>query len=113
MDGCKLYRTKLDRTGQALVDEEGNVAESQDESQVALLKAHFPKRPPGTYEPAAGGRVFHRVDAHLVGSLLAKAANTAAPGDDRIMACQNNGRPEMTDRRRRPEMTDRRRHIRR
>ena len=27
--------------------------------------------------------------------------------------CQNNGRPEMTDRRRRPEMTDRRRHVRR
>ena len=27
--------------------------------------------------------------------------------------CQNNGRPEMTVRRRRPEMTDRRRHVRR
>jgi len=28
-------------------------------------------------------------------------------------ACQNNGRPEMTDRRRRPEMTDQRQHVRR
>ena len=27
--------------------------------------------------------------------------------------CQNNGRPEMTDRRRRPEMTDQRQHVRR
>jgi len=54
--------------------------------QQQLLKAHFPKGPPGTYEPAAGGRAFKRVDAHLVGSLLAKAANTAAPGDDRISA---------------------------
>jgi len=34
----------------------------------------------------AGGRAFERVDVHLVGYLLAKAANTAAPGDDRITA---------------------------
>jgi len=52
----------------------------------AILKAHFPKGPPSTYEPLAGGRAFERVDTHLVGSLLAKAANTAAPGDDRISA---------------------------
>ena len=77
---------RLDRTGQALVDEDGNIAKSQDERETAILKAHFPKGPPGTYEPAAGGRAFERVDAHLIGSLLAKAANTAAPGDDRISA---------------------------
>jgi len=49
-----------------------------------ILKAHFPKGPPGTYEPAAGRRAFERVDAHLIGSLLAKVANALALGDDRI-----------------------------
>jgi len=77
---------RLDRIGQALVDGEGNIAESQEEREAAILKGHFPKGPPGTYEPSAGGRVFERVDVHLVGYLLAKAANTAAPGDDRISA---------------------------
>jgi len=77
---------RLDRTGQALVDKDGNVAQSQDEREAAILKAHFPKGPPGTYEPAACGQTFERVDAHLIGSLLAKAANMAAPGDDRIAA---------------------------
>jgi len=33
-----------------------------------------------------GGRAFEQVDVHLVGSLPAKAANTSAPGDDRISA---------------------------
>jgi len=46
----------------------------------------FPKGPPDTYAPAEGGRAFERVDAHMVGSLLAKAANTSALGDDRISA---------------------------
>ena len=77
---------RLDRTGQALVDEEGNIAESQDEREAVILKGHFPKGPPGKYEPSAGGRTFERVDVHLVVSLLAKAANTAVPGDDRISA---------------------------
>jgi len=77
---------RLDRTGQALVDEDGNVAPSQDEREAAIFKGHFPKGPPGTYEPAASGQAFERVDAHLIGSLLAKVANMAAPGDDRISA---------------------------
>ena len=77
---------RLDRTGQVLVDEDGNVAESQDEREVAILKAHFPKGLPGTYKPATGGQAFEQVNAHLIGSLLAKAANKAAPGDDRISA---------------------------
>jgi len=75
---------RLDRTGQVLVDGEGNIAESQEEREAAILKGHFPKGPPGTYEPLAGGQAFERVDVHLVGYLLAKAANTAAPDDDRI-----------------------------
>ena len=77
---------RLDRTGQALVDGEGNIAESQEEREAAILKGYFPKGPPGTYEPSAGGRAFERVDVHLVSYLLAKAANTAAPDDDRISA---------------------------
>jgi len=77
---------RLDRTGQALVDEDGNVAESQDEREVVILKAHFPKGLPGTYKPVVGGQAFEQVDAHLISSLLAKAANMVAPGDDRISA---------------------------
>jgi len=46
---------KLNRTGHALVDEEGNISESQDEREAVILRAHFPKGPPGTYEPSAGG----------------------------------------------------------
>jgi len=46
---------RLDQTGQVLVDEDGNIAECQDERETAILKAHFPKGPPDTYEPAAGG----------------------------------------------------------
>jgi len=42
--------------------------------------------PVGLQWPKAGGRAFERVDAHLVGTLLGKAANTSAPGDDRISA---------------------------
>jgi len=63
-----------------------NLAESKEEREVAIVKGHFPKGPPGTYEPSAGGRAFEWVDVHLVGYLLAKAANTAALGDDRISA---------------------------
>ena len=77
---------RIDKAGQALVAEDGSIAESQEEREQAILRAHFPKGPPGTYEPMGGGRAFKRVDAHLVGSLLAKAANTSAPGDDRISA---------------------------
>ena len=77
---------RLDWTGQALVDEDGKVAESQDEREALILKSHFPKGPPGTYKLAAGGQAFELVNAHLIGSLLAKAANMAAPGDDRISA---------------------------
>jgi len=77
---------RLDQTGQALVDEEGNIAKSQDEREAAVLKGHFPKGPPGRYKPSAGGQALEQVIAHFVSSLLAKAANTAAPGVDRISA---------------------------
>jgi len=77
---------RLDRTGQALVGEEGSIAESQDERETAILKAHFPKGPPSTYEPLVGGRAFEQVYTHLVGFLLANGSNTAAPGNDRISA---------------------------
>ena len=81
-----LYHPKIDKAGQALVAEDGSFAESQEEREQAILTAHFPKGPPGIYKPADGGRAFVRVDVHLVGSLLAKATNTSAPGDDRISA---------------------------
>jgi len=69
---------RLDRTGQVLVDGEGNIAESQEEREAAILKGCFPKGPPGIYGPSVGGRVFEWVDVHLVSYLLTKAANTAA-----------------------------------
>jgi len=56
------------------------------EREQAIMRAHFPNAPPGSFEPREGGRAFERVDSHLVGSLLAKAANTSAPGDGRIPA---------------------------
>jgi len=69
-----------------LVAEDGSIAESQEEREQAIMRAHFPKAPPSSFEPGEGGRAFERVDANLVDSLLAKAANTSAPGDDRILA---------------------------
>jgi len=44
---------RLDRTGQALADEDGNIAESQDEREAAILKTSQ-----------------QRVDRHLSGSML-------------------------------------------
>jgi len=75
---------RIDKTGQTLVSEDGSIAESQEEREHAIMEAHFPRAPPGSSEPRVGGVAFERVDAHLVGTLLAKAANTSAPGDDRI-----------------------------
>ena len=51
-----------------------------------ILQAHFPPGPLGVFDPAQGGKVFERVNAQLVGSLLGAAANTSAPGDDWISA---------------------------
>jgi len=68
------------------VQEDGSVAEGHRDRELAILAAHFPPAPLGTYNPSEGGRAFELVDAHLVGSLLAKATNTPAPGDDRISA---------------------------
>jgi len=60
------------------------VAEGHSDREQAILEAHFPTAPGGSYKPPADGSVFVQVDTHLVGYLLAKAANTSAPGDDRI-----------------------------
>ena len=60
------------------------MAEGHSDREQAILEAHFPPAPGSSYEPPADGRAFVQVDTHLVGSLLAKAANTSAPGDDRI-----------------------------
>ena len=50
------------------------------------MAAHFPKAPHGSFEPSEGSRAFEQVNAHLVGTLLAKASNNSSPGDDRISA---------------------------
>jgi len=77
---------RIDKTGQALVREDGSTAEGHHEREQAILQAHFPPGPLGVFEPAQGGKAFERVNAQLVGSLLGAAANTSAPGDDRISA---------------------------
>ena len=64
---------RISRAGQALVLEDGSVAEGHLDREQALLAAHFPPAPPGDYDPAPGGRAFQRVDGKLVGELLGKA----------------------------------------
>jgi len=91
-DGNKVWTAaayttpRIDKTGQALVREDGSIAEGHHEREQAILQSHFPPGPPGVFEPVQGGKAFERVDAQLVGSLLGVAANTSAPGDDRISA---------------------------
>ena len=58
-------------------------AASLSEAMVGTLDEHARRK---SYEPREGGHAFERVDTHLAGMLLAKAANTSAPGDDRISA---------------------------
>ena len=77
-------RPRIDKAGQALVREDGSVAEGHFDREPAILEAHFPPAPPDVYESSPGGRAFEQVDAQLAGSLLAKASNTSAPGGDRI-----------------------------
>jgi hypothetical protein len=77
---------RIDKSGQVLVSEDGNVAEGHYQREQALLAAHFRKAPPGDYTPNGGGRAFERVSAEMVGELLGKAATSSAPGDDRISA---------------------------
>ena len=91
-DGNKVWTAarytvpRIEKTSQVLVREDGSIAEGYHEWEQAILQAHFPQGPPGNFKPAQGGKVFERVDAQLVGSLLRGAANTSAPGDDRILA---------------------------
>jgi len=91
-DGNKVWTAarytspRIDKTGQTLIRENGTIAEGHWERKQAILQAHFPQTPPGQYFPADGGKAFEKVDAKLVGSLLRAAANTSAPGDDRISA---------------------------
>ena len=75
---------RIEKAGQELVLEHGNIAKSHDEREQSILGAHFPKSPPRHYEQRVGC-AFERV-VHLIGMLLAKAANTSAPGGDRISA---------------------------
>jgi len=91
-DGNKVWTAaayttpRMDKTGLALVREDGSTAEGHHEREHAILQAHFPPGPLGVFEPAQGGMAFERVNAQLVRSLLGAAANTSAPGDDRISA---------------------------
>jgi len=75
-----------DKTGQALVAEDGSIAETQEKRGQAILTAHFPKSPLNNFRPTDGGRAFERVDSPLGRPLLAKAADTSAPGDYPISA---------------------------
>jgi len=77
---------RVDKAGQALVAEDGSVAEGRHEREQAIHKAHFPPGPRGSYEPKDGGHAFERVDTKLVAALLSRAASTSASGDDRISA---------------------------
>jgi len=90
-DGNKVWTVaaymtpRIDKTGQTLVREDGSIAEGHWEREQAILQAHFPQGPPGSYTPAEDeGQAFRRIDAQLVGSILKTAANTSAPGDDQI-----------------------------
>jgi len=77
---------RIGKAGQALVDEDGNIAKWRYEREKALLAAHFPKAPLSNYTPKEGGRAFERVNEEVVGGLHGKAANSSAPGDDHILA---------------------------
>jgi len=77
---------RIDKAGQALVDEDGNIAEGRYEREKALLAAYFPKAPLSNYMPKEGGRAFERANEEVVGELLGKAANSSALGDDHISA---------------------------
>jgi len=77
---------RIDREGQVLIAEDGTVAEGRHDREQAVLRAHFPVGPPGTYASRGGGDAYRRVDAELVGTLLGKAASGSAPGDDHISA---------------------------
>jgi len=92
-DGNKVWTAvayttpRIDKAGQVLAREDGSIAEGPWEWEHAILQAHFPQGPPGSYTPAEeGGQTFRRIDAQLVRSLLRTAAKTSAPGDDRISA---------------------------
>jgi len=91
-DGNKVWTVarytvpRIEKTDQALVREDGSIAEGHHEWEKAILQAYFPPELPGNFKPAQGGKDFERVDAQLVGSLLRGVANTLAPGDNRISA---------------------------
>jgi len=59
---------RIDKAGQALFDEDGNIAERRYEREKALLAAHFPKALLSNYMPKEGGRVFEQVNKEVVGS---------------------------------------------
>ena len=71
---------RIKKAGQALVAEDGSIAESQEEKEQAIMAAHFPRAPRGSFEPGEGGKAFEGVNAHLVGTLLAKASSTLGRG---------------------------------
>ena len=59
-------KPKIDIVGQALVREDGSVAEGHCDREQAILEAHLPQAPPENYSPAAGGLAFEWVDEHLL-----------------------------------------------
>ena len=46
---------RIDKAGQALVAEDGSIAEGRHDREQAILSAHFPQAPPGAYNPRGGG----------------------------------------------------------
>jgi len=77
---------RVNKAGEALVAEDGSMADGRHKQEQAILKACFPPGPPGSYEPKDCGHMFARVDTNLVAALLSRAASTLAPGNDRISA---------------------------
>jgi len=77
---------RIDKAGQALVAEDGLVAEGRHDREKAILRVHFPQGPTVVFEPMDEGSTFEKVDTKLVAVLLSKACSTSAPGDDRISA---------------------------
>jgi len=79
---------RLDKTGVALREGEGPLLEGHEEREKGILATHFPQSPgdEGEAGEPAGGEAFQRVDEDLVGILLGRAANSSAPGEDKINA---------------------------
>jgi len=65
----------IDNAGQGLQQDDGSEAEGNLDCEQTFFEADFPLAPRGSYNPPVDEKAFGQVDAHLVGSLLAKAVN--------------------------------------